>query len=113
MACALDVTHVRPPEVIVSRFPELASIAAAHGLRGVWLVGSAARGDFNPNTSDVDLLVDFGDYEPGIARRAVAFHLAAEKLMGRRVDLISVHGIRNPTWVAIHEAIRIPVYAAA
>ncbi len=102
-----------PPEVISSRFPELAAVAAAHGLRAVWLVGSAARGEFNPTTSDIDLLVDFGDYEPGIARRAVAFHVAVAALMGRRVDLISVHGIRNPTWVAIHEATRIPVYAAA
>ncbi len=104
---------MRPPEAISSRFPELASLAASHGLKAVWLVGSAARGEFNPTTSDIDLLVDFGNYLPGIARRAVAFHIAAQALLGRRVDLISVHGIRNPTWAAIHKATRIPVYAAA
>ncbi len=101
------------PTTIASKLPELSAIAAAHGLRAVWVVGSAARGDFDPVRSDVDLLVDLGEFSPGIARRAISFHAEAEALLGRHVDLISIHGIRNPSWRAIHEATRIPVYAAA
>jgi len=61
------------------------------------LVGSAARGDFDLNRSDVDFLVDFKDL-PGFdyfgAYMTLRRKLAA--LVGRPVDLITERGIENP-----------------
>lgn len=61
-------------------------IAARHGASNLRLFGSAARGEERPD-SDVDLLVDmaetccFSDY--------LALVEELEKLLGRRVDLLT------------------------
>jgi hypothetical protein len=101
------------PDSIASRLPALREIARKHGVRSIAVVGSAAAGGFTPDRSDLDLLVDFGEYQPGLARRAIDFHRETETLFGRRVDILSVHGIRSPHWRALHEACKVPVYAAA
>ncbi len=101
-----------PAEISV-HLPALRELAQRYGVHSVAVVGSAATGDFDPMRSDLDLLVDFGEYTDNLGRRAVHFYLDAQDLFGRRVDVISTHGIRNPTWRAIHEAIQVPIYVAA
>jgi predicted nucleotidyltransferase len=73
----------------------------------------SAVGNFSSDRSDLDLLVDFGEYQPGLARRALAFHREVEQLFQCRVDVLSVHGLRSPHWRALHDAQKVPVYAAA
>ena len=77
------------------------------------LTGSAARDDFDPESSDIDLLVEF---LPGVRVSALDFVELAEALeqaFGRRVDLIELQAVANPI---LREALlrdRVPFYAAA
>lgn len=113
MSADADHPTQRLPDAIADRLPALRELARRYDLRSVAVVGSAATGGFAPDRSDLDLLVDFGEYQPGLAHRAVDFHRETEALFGRRVDILSVHGIRSPYWKAVHDAGKVPVYAAA
>jgi predicted nucleotidyltransferase len=101
------------PNEIVQHIPELRSLAVRYGLRSVAIIGSAASGSFDPSRSDLDLLVDFGEYSNGLARRALGFYRDAQRLFGRRVDVVSVQGIKSQTWREIHDSMKVPVYVAA
>jgi len=100
------------PQEIAAALPALREIAAAHGVRAVAIIGSVPRGTFDPKRSDIDLLVDLGGYTDDPGRRALSFRREAQLLFGRHVDVVSTHGVRNPTWRAIHAASQVPVYAA-
>ena len=59
--------------------------------------GSAVRDDFNPETSDVDMLVEFEP--PGTFRYAKNFFTLQRELtalMSRDVDLVIAGTLRNP-----------------
>ncbi len=65
----------------------LAEICEAHGVRRLLVYGSALRTDFDPDRSDVDLLVEFA---PGATRslfKLLELQAALSKLIGRTVDL--------------------------
>ena len=72
-----------------------------------------SRVDFDEQSSDVDLLVDFE--EMAYAERADAYLgllTDAEALLGRRVDLVEVGAVRNPYLREGIEASRQLLYAA-
>jgi uncharacterized protein len=68
------------------RQPEIARLCEEYGVRKLEVFGSAATGDFDPETSDYDFVIDFLDYGPGIADRFIDFAYALEALLGRSVD---------------------------
>jgi uncharacterized protein len=82
--------------LIASKRDEIAALCRAYGIRRLDVFGSAATGAFDPATSDIDFIVDLGDYERGVARRFFRFADALEALMGRDVDLITEAQISNP-----------------
>jgi len=58
----------------------------AHGISRLRLFGSAAREDFDPDRSDVDLLVEYeAGRHPGLDHFKIADELS--ELFGRKVDL--------------------------
>lgn len=65
---------------------KLADYCKAKGIARLELFGSAVRDDFDPEESDIDLLVD---YEPGRHPGLDHFQVAEElsELFGRKVDL--------------------------
>lgn len=77
------------------------------------LFGSAAEGTFDPQRSDIDLLVEFGPVVVGkYADVWFGLHDALEALFQRPVDLVSDSAIRNPYFRAAVERTRQPLYAA-
>jgi predicted nucleotidyltransferase len=59
--------------------------------------GSAARDDFDEQSSDIDLLFDFEELPfPDRADAYVGLLIEAEALLGRHVDLVEVGAVRNP-----------------
>lgn len=75
----------------------LKALAARYGVSDLRVFGSYARGDTRPD-SDLDLLVTIR-YGPDVADRFIDFVLAAEDLLGMKVDVLtersldpSVHG---------------------
>lgn len=77
--------------LVESMRAEIRAIAQRHGGRSVALFGSVARGE-DTAASDVDFLVEF---EPGRSLFDLA-HLQddLEALLGCRVDVVSVGGLK-------------------
>jgi predicted nucleotidyltransferase len=75
------------------------------------LFGSAAKGNFNAQTSDLDFIVSFQNPgERGYATRYLEFDESLEALFGRRVDLLIDQPISNPYFRESVEASRTSVY---
>jgi hypothetical protein len=92
---------------------DLARIARRHGVKRLELFGSAARGDFDSQASDLDFLVEFGPEPPGGVAHAYFDLLdALTDLFGRRIDLVSSRAIRNPYLLASINETRRAVYDA-
>ena len=92
---------------------ELATLCERYEVRRLELFGSAARGDFNPQTSDLDFLVAF--QPPGkvsAADRYLGLLADLESLFGRKVDLVDVSAHRNPYFMADALRHRELLYAA-
>lgn len=66
------------------------ALVARYPVRTMALFGSVARGDATEE-SDVDILVDV---DPSIGLGMVALGDEIEKLLGRRVDLVSKRAVR-------------------
>lgn len=59
------------------------------------IVGSAARNDFRPETSDIDVLVEFEGVD-SLFDRYFELKIHLELLLGRQVDVIQDSAVRNP-----------------
>jgi predicted nucleotidyltransferase len=65
---------------------KLAALCRARGVRKLSLFGSVLRDDFDPSSSDVDILVEYlPGRHPGIHHFGFQYELA--NLLGRKVDL--------------------------
>ena len=75
--------------------------------------GSVLTDEFEPSSSDLDFLVEFGDLG-GRSRFSNYFALKREleALFDRRVDLVEPGGIRNSYFRQQVEANRVVIYAA-
>jgi hypothetical protein len=95
---------------IVDRIREL---CVGHGVSRLEMTGSAARDDFDPTRSDVDLLVEFLPGTRVSALQFVELSDALEQAFGRRVDLIELSAVTNPILREAFLRDRVPFYAAA
>jgi predicted nucleotidyltransferase len=75
----------------------LAELCRANGVRHLAIFGSAARDDFDPATSDLDVVVQFDAPTCAIyAARFFAIKEGLERMTGRAVDLVTETSITNP-----------------
>lgn len=91
---------------------QIGDLCQQFGIRRLELFGSAATGTFDPQTSDLDFVVDFADRSPGYARRFFAFESALSTLLGSEVDLLTERSIRNPYLKASIDESRVTIYEA-
>ncbi len=99
--------------VLEGHSPELVELCRKYRVRRLDVFGSAARGDFNEHSSDVDLLVEFDDMPHADRADAyLGFLMAVEALLRRRVDLVELGAVRNPYLRRGIEESRELVYAA-
>jgi predicted nucleotidyltransferase len=99
---------------VESKSAEVAELCARHRVRRLWAFGSAAAGRFDPATSDLDLLVEFGPMSP--AEHAESYFCLMEdleQLLGMAVDLVEDEAIRNPYFRRALDATRVVLYEAA
>jgi uncharacterized protein len=100
-------------DLIRERRQELAEICSRFHVLTLALFGSAARTDFEQDTSDLDFLVEFFPMPPQEHAHAY-FGLVREleQLFRRSVDLVEASAVRNPYIRRNIEASRVPLYAA-
>lgn len=91
----------------------LNQLCARYGVRRLELFGSGVRGDFDPNTSDLDFLVEFLPQGPGqYANTYFGLKEDLEALFGRTVDLVMESAVANPYFREELDRTRTKVYAA-
>jgi predicted nucleotidyltransferase len=83
--------------IIHDNIEALRELAIKHRVERLDLFGSAAREDFNPETSDLDFLVTFEPMPP-VEHADSFFGLLEdlERLFARRIDLLEAEPIENP-----------------
>ena len=92
---------------------QIAALCRQHHVQRLEVFGSAATGGFDPETSDLDFLVDYQPLEPG--KRADAYFgllEGLEALLERSVDLVMTRAIENPYFLRAIEPTREVLYAA-
>lgn len=85
--------------ILEEKRDEVAAICRKYGITRLELFGSAANGDFDPDRSDVDLLVEYGAAEPTPRYGPWAHSYVKEDLervLGRKVDLVRLGNVSNP-----------------
>lgn len=90
----------------------IAFACRAHGVRRLRLFGSAASDRFDPEHSDVDVLVDFVPGTPDAFEAYFGLKEDLERLFGRGVDLVMADALRNPHFAASALADAEELYAA-
>ena len=99
--------------LIDAKRSELSDLCARYHVRRLEVFGSAAGDLFDPNTSDLDFLVEFQDLPPGqYADSYFGLLEELEKVFNRPVDLVMITAVRNPYFLQSIQASRVVLYAA-
>ena len=100
-------------ELIADHREQVIDLCRRHHVRTLELFGSAAEGNFDPDNSDLDFLVDFLPLQPG--QHAPAYFgllQGLQDLFQREIDLVMVRAIRNPYFLKSVNQSRRVLYAA-
>ncbi len=91
----------------------LEALCRKYAVKRLRLFGSALREDWNPETSDLDFLAEFG---PPVGMNAfdrfMGFVLDLEALFGRQVDVVDWNAAKNPFFRRHAERSAKDLYAA-
>ena len=100
--------------VIQDKLERLKDLCVKHRVKRLDLFGSATRDDFDPETSDLDFLVEFEPMPPiehGNSFLGLLEDL--ERLFGTGIDLLEPEPIKNPyLWKSIVRSRKV-LYEAA
>lgn len=100
---------------IASHLPEIERVCRDFKVRRLLVFGSAMTPEFDPERSDVDLLVEFApgvDLGPWLSR-LTRLKAALESVLRRSVDLVTPSALRNPYFRTEAEKTLTPIYDAA
>jgi predicted nucleotidyltransferase len=100
--------------IVADKLPQLAELCRKYRVERMYLFGSAARDDFDPETSDIDLLYTLKKGVPPLKRGEYFFelHYALEALFGREIDLVAEHTLKSPYFIASVERSKQLLYVA-
>ena len=92
---------------------EIEALCRRYHVRKLELFGSAASGEFDPDTSDIDFLVTFEELEPAAYADAyLGFYESLTTLFDHRIELVSETAITNPYLLESIRGNRQTLYAA-
>jgi uncharacterized protein len=100
-------------DLIENHRTEVEDLCRRHHVAKLEVFGSAVTGEFKPETSDLDFLVEFQTLAPGTSADAYfgLFH-GLEDLFRRKIDLVCVEAIRNRFFQRAVDKQRTLLYAA-
>jgi predicted nucleotidyltransferase len=100
-------------ELVLHNLEKIAELCRKHRVRRLELFGSATGDTFDPSRSDVDFLVEFEPRQPkGWDDEYFLLREDLIALLGREVDLIEPHTLRNPYLIASINRTKQTLYAA-
>ena len=90
---------------------DIAEICRRHHVKRLEIFGSAAVGDFNPQTSDLDFLVEFDDSDQfSLFQTRKDLTQELETLFRRSIDLVIFANVENPYFRTSVESTRQPIF---
>ena len=107
----MTVTHALPIELTM-HLEGIRVLCERFGMQALYVFGSAVHGTFDPATSDLDFLVDLGEYDAGLLGRFLDFQDELARLLGRDIDLITVGSTGHRRFVDEVQATKVSIYAA-
>lgn len=75
--------------------PEVKKICEKYQAKSLVLFGSALTDEFNPETSDLDFLLELYGFQKGL-KRYLAIKRELEQLLRKDVDLVMPEAVKNP-----------------
>ena len=101
-------------QVIEQNRNKLTELCRRYFVSKLDVFGSAAAGDFDEQTSDIDFLVEFDkSVKQNRFDNFFALHEELQKLFGRPVDLVEPGGLKNPYFIESVNQTRKKIYAAS
>ena len=98
-------------DLIQQKHDAIAEACRKFGVGRLEVFGSAARGDFDTQKSDLDFIANFlPPLHPGVADRFFGLTEALEKIFSRPVDLLTDAMLRNPVLRDEVNRERTPIY---
>jgi predicted nucleotidyltransferase len=97
-------------DLVASKQAEIEALCEEYGVQRLWLFGSAAKGAWNSVSSDLDFIVDLGEYEQGVSSRFLGLVVALESLFRVRVDLLTHRQVKSDWFRKEVESSRVLVY---
>jgi predicted nucleotidyltransferase len=83
--------------IVKDRYPDFVTLCNAHHVDKIYAFGSSITDRFNPNTSDIDLVVKVDIADPADRGDALlSLWDKLEALFKRKVDLLTDESIKNP-----------------
>ena len=99
--------------LITNHSDQLAEICRRHHVKRLDVFGSAAVGDFNSETSDIDFLVEFNEsYITSLYQTRRDLTQDLESLFNRSVDLVIFSNVHNTYFRTSVEKTRESIFAA-
>lgn len=99
--------------LIESNRDAIARLCRLHGVRKLEVFGSIIRKDFDPESSDVDVLVELEPQSAHSFSNFLDLKESLERVLGRPVDLFELRAIRNRRLRYHIEKSKSEVYTAA
>jgi hypothetical protein len=95
--------------LIAEQRERIAALCRENGIQRLAVFGSAVNGTFNPETSDIDVVAEFDDSQ-GDALRLGRFAFDLEALLGRPVDVVTLHERSKPRFREEVERTAVAIY---
>jgi predicted nucleotidyltransferase len=103
------------PPLITEHLEEVRALCEKYRVKRLEIFGSATKGAFDTESSDLDLIVEFMPEEDPIryGRAYLDLWRDLKRLFHRKIDLVETTTLDNPYFVqAIHDS-RVEIYDAA
>ncbi len=100
-------------KLIEQHLCEITDLCRRYRVQRLELFGSAARGDFRIESSDLDFFVEFEDIGwRGSSNRYFGLLFGLEDMFGRKIDLVELSAVNNPIFIEVASRHRSLLYDA-
>ncbi|MFL6246208.1 MAG: nucleotidyltransferase family protein [Thermoanaerobaculia bacterium] len=91
------------PQIVTEHLDEVRALCEKYSVRKLTIFGSAVKGTFDPEKSDLDFVVEFlpDTKRSGFDDPYFSLLIALQDVFGREVDLVERQAIRNPYFVKV------------